>query len=678
MAELHVNRQSAPESSTKPTAEAQPDETKLPAVRKGERTWQQLEAIFAATRAARKVDESKQTAMHRLSQLYLEITNPAFTDSADYPTHCTELGKWRDELPESPTPLIALAAAHIDWAWQARGSGFAYTVSEEAWNLFHARIDEARKLLERAVKLGAQDGQAHRLQLLVGMAEGWPDDQMREVFDAGRKLDPAYFPLYEQMAVSLMPRWGGAPGDVERFAAEVAGLLPGDDGLAFFGLISHAIHCYECNDPTTILWGEYDRKLLAQSADVLAKRYSQSQGVVQFAALCSLVCQDHAVAQRIRPLVGKFDLNYKVFVWKYTHQEFLDWAAAETIPGGEESSFRAALAGCVDLSFADDSRYVWVGHQFGARSVTLMDAQTGKVELELPHPGGIVNRALFDNDRKLVLVAAWRGPLVGWMLFDLENLAEPITFSTKTNVDTIALNPKRRQVVWYERGMLRLLDLTTMERKTTDVKMPSASDLVFSPDGSRLAAGFGGRFFVLDSSTGTELFKLPGTFDSPWPKQICRKVLRFEEDGRILAIASSIYPTPQYALVRYSADGKQSETLLPDVGQGLTALSPDRRLLAIARATSPNSGPATNPNLGPCGIDIYDVAAGQRVKQLGGHWIPIGNLQFSADSKKLASIARMSDVIKIWSLEDLAINDLPAAPPAQQNGSATPMESGTR
>ena len=49
---------------------------------------------------------------------------------------------------------------------------------------------------------------------------------------------------------------------------------------------------------------------------------------------------------------------------------------------------------------------------------------------------------------------------------------------------------------------------------------------------------------------------------------------------------------------------------------------------------------------------VFDLVSGKLKTQFGGHWNPIGSLAFSPDGKKLASIAHVGGVIKIWSLDD--------------------------
>jgi WD40 repeat protein len=56
---------------------------------------------------------------------------------------------------------------------------------------------------------------------------------------------------------------------------------------------------------------------------------------------------------------------------------------------------------------------------------------------------------------------------------------------------------------------------------------------------------------------------------------------------------------------------------------------------------------------GPEGINVWDLTAGKLRQKLGGHWNHLGALSFSADGKKLASIALMGGVIKIWTIDDV-------------------------
>jgi hypothetical protein len=114
-------------------------------------TWSELEDDFRKAHA-RSTNDFERGRL--LEEMYRALRDPSFTGSTDFPSHCAELGKWRDEFPESPLPLVVLATAHIEWAWEARGTGPAISVTVEGWKLFHTRIDEARRLAQRALDLG--------------------------------------------------------------------------------------------------------------------------------------------------------------------------------------------------------------------------------------------------------------------------------------------------------------------------------------------------------------------------------------------------------------------------------------------------------------------------------------------------------------------------------------------
>ena len=48
--------------------------------------------------------------------------------------------RWEAAFPESPIRPVAEPSAWIDYAWQARGSGWARTVTDEGWQRFAERL----------------------------------------------------------------------------------------------------------------------------------------------------------------------------------------------------------------------------------------------------------------------------------------------------------------------------------------------------------------------------------------------------------------------------------------------------------------------------------------------------------------------------------------------------------
>ena len=62
----------------------------------------------------------------------------------------------------------------LDWAWEARGTGWAFTVTPAAGQLFDARLRRARTELEKAIQLNPSGWEAHGSLLTAYEAMGRP------------------------------------------------------------------------------------------------------------------------------------------------------------------------------------------------------------------------------------------------------------------------------------------------------------------------------------------------------------------------------------------------------------------------------------------------------------------------------------------------------------------------
>ncbi len=152
------------------------------------------------------------------------------TKDGEWEDFIAKLQAWSDAYPQSPTPRIALGNMYISWAWKARGSGYADTVTAEGWRLMKERLEKARGYLEATENLSVKDPEAYNALLRVALGQGWDKDEMNMVFQKGIELEPNYQQLYESKAYFLLPRWYGKPGEWEAFAETVADARGGDEG----------------------------------------------------------------------------------------------------------------------------------------------------------------------------------------------------------------------------------------------------------------------------------------------------------------------------------------------------------------------------------------------------------------------------------------------------------------
>ena len=82
------------------------------------------------------------------------------------------LGKW----PNEAVSWLLKGQAGVDMAWQARGNGYANTVSAEGWKTFRERLAGAESDLEKAWQLDPKDVRIPLLMMTVclGNEKGRP------------------------------------------------------------------------------------------------------------------------------------------------------------------------------------------------------------------------------------------------------------------------------------------------------------------------------------------------------------------------------------------------------------------------------------------------------------------------------------------------------------------------
>ena len=123
-------------------------------------------------------------------------------------------------FPKSAGPLLWKGNAYVQWAWQARGGGFADTVTPEGWKLFEQRLAVAREALEEAYKRDPSDTRAPTLMIKVCMGQGSDLEQTMTWFTRAMAADPDNYDACDKMLFYLYPRWYGTPQQMVAFGRE--------------------------------------------------------------------------------------------------------------------------------------------------------------------------------------------------------------------------------------------------------------------------------------------------------------------------------------------------------------------------------------------------------------------------------------------------------------------------
>jgi len=134
--------------------------------------------------------------------------------------------KWARDRPDNITAQVCLAEALVSYAWNARGSGYADTVTDEGWRLMRERLSEAGEVLKGAKKLPEKCPGWYAAAQSVALGQGWDSTAYMKLVTTALALQPTYGEFYTKACYWMLPRWHGEEGDFEKWIAERADAYP--------------------------------------------------------------------------------------------------------------------------------------------------------------------------------------------------------------------------------------------------------------------------------------------------------------------------------------------------------------------------------------------------------------------------------------------------------------------
>jgi hypothetical protein len=170
--------------------------------------------------------------------LFYDALTPRRADTTQAWENCFQkIEAWQDAFPASVTPNILWAVAMTRYAWDARGSGYADTVTPEGWELFKERLTEARDELEQIEGRRSECPHWYAAMQTIALGQQWNRRDYERLFEEAVAREPAYYSFYDRKAFYLLPRWFGRPGEWHTFAKSLSQRLPDGLGDEFYARI---------------------------------------------------------------------------------------------------------------------------------------------------------------------------------------------------------------------------------------------------------------------------------------------------------------------------------------------------------------------------------------------------------------------------------------------------------
>lgn len=203
--------------------------------------FEQLDGLAESERSRK---ETFSGGMWKIHAIYSGLERPPLhATQEDWEAHIESLQRWVSARPESITARIALAESYVNYGADARGAGFADTVSESGWKLLAERTAKARQILERASSLSAKDPEWYFAMQNVALAQSWGPQARQALLDKAVKFEPAYYYYYRAYANSILPKWGGEEGEAATFLTKTADQIGGDVGDIMYFRVAGTLVC---------------------------------------------------------------------------------------------------------------------------------------------------------------------------------------------------------------------------------------------------------------------------------------------------------------------------------------------------------------------------------------------------------------------------------------------------
>lgn len=286
-------------------------------------------ALDQAARDARTNKTRFKGGAWKLYIFYDSLGKPTMGAAAtdeDWTYHIARLKDWQAARPESVTAQIALAQTYEIYASQARGGGYANTVSDTGWKLYQERVDMAAATLAEAAKLKEKCPHWYEAMQNVALAQGWDKPQARKLFDDATAFEPTYYHYYREYANYLLPKWYGQPGESEAFAEEISNKVGGKEGKFIYFEIATLVTCQCDSDASNI--ENFSWPKIKEGYAALGELYGYSNLKLNRFAHMAVEANDKAAAQQAFSMIGN-DWDHSVWRSGRKFEDAKNWAQGQ-------------------------------------------------------------------------------------------------------------------------------------------------------------------------------------------------------------------------------------------------------------------------------------------------------------------------------------------------------------
>lgn len=236
-------------------------------------------------------------------------------------SHREILSRWHAAMPASI--FVPFGEARFMYAngWNARGSGFSGSVSQESWELFHIRLKEAEQILVDAPAPLKDTPLWHNLMLAITQDTSRTKNKPDEVFEQAVRRWPDYYDFYEVRLTRLVPRWGGSWEQVESFIQRWSTEQSKSEGHSLYARLYASLKDQGVTPDATMM----DWPTMRRSFEDLTKRFPVRRFKNLYASHACFA-RDKAAFGAAMAKLPAYDLDHQFWLSGHSYDACMRWA----------------------------------------------------------------------------------------------------------------------------------------------------------------------------------------------------------------------------------------------------------------------------------------------------------------------------------------------------------------
>jgi hypothetical protein len=127
-----------------------------------------------------------------------------------------------DDWKSEPLILLLKGEFYVQFGWQARGYGFANSITSDGAKLFGERLAVAEKTLTAAWDLNTNEARIAAKMLSVELGQGKGRDRLELWFQRAMTADPNDYDACYSKLLYIEPKWYGSVDDMLEFGRQCA------------------------------------------------------------------------------------------------------------------------------------------------------------------------------------------------------------------------------------------------------------------------------------------------------------------------------------------------------------------------------------------------------------------------------------------------------------------------